>query len=863
MRRPSNPAMRAPRKRLTRRAVNHWIEIIFSAGLPAVVALCPPPPLAAQSAPEAVEAIDKARVTTRVLFITAHPDDEASSLLTYLSRGLDDDVALLTITRGQGGQNSIGPEQGAELGMLRTSELLAASQHNGVRQFFTRAPDFGYSKSAEQTLKIWGDVPLEDMVRVLRTFRPEIVINGWGGVHWGHGQHQASGILTPQAVAAAADPNKFSAQIQEGLAPWKVSSVLDDSRDDAPSDYQVPLNSVLPLWGKTSNEWGRESLAFHRSQGVSNFLDSPFFRRPLYLIVEGEKNASKLDTSVLAQPLPALASGFPSFRSLMAPGLKEADNNLDAARKAMLNLDRASAAKDLAQAGAEILGLKKQLEGQSGRERAEAIWQLDRVSDRIDHALAEVVALPVRVRADRNELVAGESFTVSVGSPGPPAVPVKWGLPKDGLILPAGWNAVSDGADQESGDIRFKVSIPRDAKPPGSPGDAILPWPPPLVQASVDVGVDNYQFTLKEPAVAVRASSTSVDTYPLELVPAVTLTVNQQHVMYPVQSSADDAPAPIALLARVRYHGTSAAKVAVGVDAPEGWKVSPTAPLDFSSPGDQLVVFHVTPPAHPKAGEYILKPNARLGAETFRTSLEPLSSLPTRSWGEPANATVNVLDLKISTSLHVGYITAGTDPIPEILRQLGIRVDLLDEVALAFGDLSHYDSIVVGIRAYELRSDLPRANARLREYVKSGGTLVVQYQRDFAWAKFLPAPFPATMGQPAARVTDPNSPVHSLAPENPLLNSPNKITMDDFQGWVQERGLYFWGKFDSRYQPVLGLRDPGEDEATGGLVYARDEKGVYIYTGLSFFRELPAGVPGAYRLFINLLSQSRLEHPKD
>jgi hypothetical protein len=201
--------------------------------------------------------------------------------------------------------------------------------------------------------------------------------------------------------------------------------------------------------------------------------------------------------------------------------------------------------------------------------------------------------------------------------------------------------------------------------------------------------------------------------------------------------------------------------------------------------------------------------------------------------------------------------------LPETLRQVGVQVDLLDEVTLAFGDLSRFDAIVVGIRAYELRPDAMAANPRLLDYVQNGGTLLVLYERDFAWAKLLPAPFRAEMDpKGAVRVTDQNSPVRFLAPDSPLLNSPNKITLDDFKGWEQERGLYFWSTWDSRYQPVLGLTDPGESEATGGLVYARDGKGLYIYTGLSFFRELPDGVPGAYRLFINLLSQTLHAAPR-
>jgi hypothetical protein len=323
--------------------------------------------------------------------------------------------------------------------------------------------------------------------------------------------------------------------------------------------------------------------------------------------------------------------------------------------------------------------------------------------------------------------------------------------------------------------------------------------------------------------------------------------------MVPLKQASE----PKTLLARVRYHGTAAAKVSVGIDVPSGWSAQPIAPLDFSSAGDQLIRFSIKPPAGMAPGAYELHPFAKLDDETFHTSVEPIPTLPTRDWSQPVDATVHVLNLTVPAGLRVGYIAAENDPLPEVLRQLGIRVDLLDEVTLAFGDLSRYDAITVGIRAYELRPDVMRSNWRLLEYVQRGGTLVVQYQRDFAWNKLLPAPFPATMPQQTSRVTYANAPVHFLAPNNPLLNHPNKITPADFQGWVQERGLYFWGTFDPKYQPVLGMNDPDEPETKGSLVYAHDGQGIYIYTGLSFFRELPAGVPGAYRLFVNLLSQTQ------
>jgi LmbE family N-acetylglucosaminyl deacetylase len=812
-----------------------------------------------QSLADTIEAINKSRVTTRILFVTAHPDDEWSGLLTYLSRGLDADVGLLTLTRGQGGQNAIGPEQGGALGVIRTEELLLADEHYGVHQFFTRAPDFGFSKSADQTMKIWDNIALEDMVRAIRTYRPQVVINGWGGVHSGHGQHQASGILTPQAVVAAADPKMFPEQISEGLAPWKVTLEVRLAREKTSDAVELPVNDVSPLCGKSYTEMGMEGHALHRSQGTPAFFGNAFFRRPIYLVAENEKDtAGKFDAKLLGEPLTSLSTRFPSLQASMATRLTAADADLKAALVAVRSLQRTDAATSLAQAGLQIGVLRNEISKTAMADRANsetssALFELQHVSERIDRALAEDVAISFEAQADRHELVAGEDFSVEVAFEGKPIVPVKWTLDASDIQVPPGWSAAKEPAKQDSESGNFKVSIPADAKAPSSPQDAIVPFPAPLVRVALTVVWSSYRFTIEKPVESMQATTTGIATYPLELVPAVTLTVEPEQVMVPVQRASE----PVKLLARIRYHGTKPAKVEVGVDAPDGWKAQPVAPLDFSTSGDQLIRLLVEPPARTVPGAYALHPYARIGEETFRTSLEPIPTLPTRNWSEPSDATVHVLDLNVPANLRVGYIAAENDPLPEILRRLGIQVDLLDEVALAFGDLSQCDAITVGIRAYELRPDLLRANQRLLDYVDRGGTLLVQYQRDFAWDKEPPAPYPAKMGDRVARVTDPNSPVHFLAPDSPLMNTPNKMTLADFEGWEQERGLYFWGTFDPRYQALLGLKDFNEAEVTGALVAARVGKGLYIYTGLSFFRELPAGVPGAYRLFVNLLSQTQ------
>jgi LmbE family N-acetylglucosaminyl deacetylase len=819
---------------------------------------CVATPVCAQSLAETVEAINKARVRTRILFITAHPDDEWSSLLAYLSHGLDADVGLLTITRGQGGQNAIGPEQDGALGVIRTEELLAAGKYYGVHQYFTRALDTGYVKTPEEAAKIWNGLALEDMVRVIRTYRPDVVINGWGGVRSGHGHHQESGILTPQAVVAAADPNKYSELIAEGLAPWKVTLETRLARSSTAGAVQLPVNDVSPLWGKSYVEIGMEGHAQHRSQGTPAFFGNPFFRRPVYLVRETENDEadSGFDPKLLAEPLTSLAARFPNVQGL-TPALVSADKYLAAAAKSALDLDRVAAASSLADAAKQIAALRKQVAEQTSDDAKSATWELNQEQDKIDRALWNDIAIPVEVRASRHELVSGEKFSVDVIVDGSPAVPVKWTLNPSSFLVPSGWE-VKQGESKESDAKVFDISIPSGAKIPSRPGDAILPFPSSLVRLALPVDIAGYSFSVPQPVNSVEASTTGIQTYPLELVPAVTLTIEPGQVMVPEKRAA----LPVKLFVRVRYHGTKETKVETSVDAPKNWTVEipgVTGPLTFAEAGDQLIQVVVTPPEQVPAGAYKLEFRARMGDQVFSTSLAPIPTLPTRNWSEPAVAKVHILNLVVPTHLHVGYVAAENDPLPEILRQLGIRVDLLDDVALAFGDLNQYDAITVGIRAYELRPDLARANSRLLDYVKNGGTLLVQYQRDFAWNSQTPAPFKATMPEQTSRVTDANSPVTFLDPNSPLLNSPNKITMADFQGWVQERGLYFWGTFDSKYTPVLGLKDPGETETKGSLVYATVGKGLYIYTGLSFFRELPAGVPGAYRLFVNLLSQT--PHP--
>jgi LmbE family N-acetylglucosaminyl deacetylase len=810
----------------------------------------PPAPGRGQSVADTLESIQKARVVTRVLFTVAHPDDEASTLLTYLPHALGTDTTLLTLNRGEGGQNAIGPEQGAQLGILRSSELSAAMNVEGPHLYFTRVVDFGFSKTLDETREKWNGAELEDMVRVIRMLRPQIVINGWGGQKTGHGNHQDSGYQTPIAVEAAADPTKYPDQIAEGLKPWRAEMILNPVRAtqqnekvDYTGSWVVPADEISPIWGLSYRDIALQGYLHHRSQGVTPFLNSPFLRRPY-----GLKHAAggPPSPSDFAQPLTSLARAIPvpALDALVAT-----DRDLDQARAAAEKLDWAGAVRSIAAAGKQVAALEDQVKNSRDARAAGALWELEQVRERINHALADAAAIKIVSNSDRSELVAGEGFSVRAQVIHRDAVPATFSKPE--LELPPRWN-ITKKEDKE-GSTNFSVAVPLGALAPRTPGDFLRPFPPPLVSARTHVEIDGYSFDFTAPVESLHSTTVSVLSYPLRIVPPVELT--PQPEQYVVVESRE--PRQFDVFARVHSFAHTPSKVSVGVEVPPGWTSPAPESIEFSGAGDRLIHLTVTPPAKIASGTYDLKAFVNLGGEKYERSLEPLPSLPTYLWSAPAVVPVHVFSIAVPEHLRVGYISADNDSaIPDSLRRLGVDVEMLDANALAFGDLAGFDAIVVGMRAYELRSDVVASNSRLLDYAAGGGTLVVLDQRPAVWDPLKPAPFPATMG-PGPRVTDENAAVAFTDPASPLLNFPNKIEGHDFEGWVQERGLYFWEKWDAKYHTVLSMRDPGEKDTLGSLVWAASGRGTYIYTGLSFSRQLPEGNAGAFRLFVNLLSQSR------
>ena len=838
-----------------RQATISFFALLFGASVAQVEAQFPPPPGTGPGLPETIEAIDSARVTTRILYVTAHPDDESGAVLTYLARGLHADVALLSLTRGEGGQNDLGPEQAPQLGLIRTQELLAATRGYGVKLYFTRARDFGFSKTPEETEKVWGDPVLEDMVRVIRTFRPNIVINNFGGVHGGHGHHQTSGLWTPKAVLLAADPQAFPDEIEGKLPPWNGDGqipvqILDLDRSDNPTGYLVPFDEISPLWGKTYRQIGLDAFANHRTQGISAFLGSPFLRRPIALVPEAD---AKFDPTTLVLPLRTALPGCDAF--------EVADHELAEARTYALNLGWRAATSSLALAAANASHWRDKCPRDPTDNLAQTyqIADMNRPAARIEKALALAAGLRLTAEADRSELVAGENFTVRAQAICRAEADCTLGETK--LVSGGTFTETKREGDIDKGlQLTIAAGAPESSQQSDSAAELnqVQPEPPPVVSVQQNVTIGGYKFQITVPVTHIQASSTRVDRVPLRMVPAYTLAVEPKQSIE-VQGKPSK---PFDVLLRVHSHATQPGRVSVGLDVPQGWAASPPVAIEFSGAGDRYARVTLTPPQKLLAGTYKIDAYAQRGGEKFSESLEPLPTLPTEFWSEPAQCVAHAFDINVPENLRVGYITAENEPVPEALQRLGVGVEMLDAAALAFSDLSRFDAIVVGVRAYELRSDLPGANQRLLDYVSNGGTLVVQYERDFAWDRAQYAPYPAKIAPPAnsplPRITDENSPVTFLKPQDPLLNRPNNITQDDFKGWVQERGLYFWTQFDKKkYTPLLAMNDPGEIDQNGGLVYAHYGKGIYIYTGIAFFRQLPDGVPGAYRLFVNLLSASR------
>jgi LmbE family N-acetylglucosaminyl deacetylase len=883
-----------------------------------------PDPLADHGAAALRRSLLELSTTASLLQVTAHPDDEDGGLLTLLSRGRGVRVGLVTLTRGEGGQNKIGPELFDALGVTRTEELLASDRHYGVEQFFTRAVDYGFSKTLAEALQKWrfadadGGPVVGDLVRVIRRFRPDVLVARFSGTRRdGHAHHEASSILARKAFEEAGDPSKFPEQIREGLLPWKPKK-LYAGIFRANEDWTVTedVGAYDPLLGTSYAQLAWQGLSRQRTQGVGQVQPDPGARPVYYRRIDGTPAAAVLDVAGKVEPpyhegkaasvekgffdgmddsltgIAAAAGADSANSSFLASGLaaiardvETAAGRFDAARP-----DRC--AEPLARGLSALAGLTSRIEASTlpADRKAAVIFLLrikrDQFREALNHAYS--LALVARLEPDKEPgspfpgfrfavetarvAVPGGTYSVSVSLSNRSDSDLR--ITEVSLAAPPGWKveAVSGSgpaalAARSTARALFKVTVAADA-PPTAPfwhrpsvEDAVYqvddprrigdPLPPFPLEARVRYAVGDAAGAI-EGVVQTRTLDPLRGELSRELAvePAISLRTNPPLVVMPLDRVGRGSAAVTVEV--TTQAGKRAGKASI--QAPAGWPAVPPQPfaVDTDHPAASLR-FSVSPPAGTRPGLYPLEATADGENQTLDFIEHP--DIGPFYFVKPARTRLEVLDLKVPERLSIGYVRGAEDSIPEFLQQLGIDVHLLAPDDLDKGDLSGYSTIVTGPRAYDVREDLRRDNGRLLDYVRRGGRLVVQYNsgtRAFNAGNYFP--FPAKFPDDNLRVTVEDSPVEMLSPGHSIWNHPNRITAKDFDGWVQERGLYFVGEWSPDYTPLLSMHDPGEPALTGGLLVATVGKGTYVFTGESWFRELPEGVAGAIRIFVNLIS---------
>jgi LmbE family N-acetylglucosaminyl deacetylase len=838
------------------------------------------------------ESIYRLPVYLSVLHTGAHPDDENNALLAYLGRGVFARTAYLSVTRGDGGQNRIGPELFEALGVIRTGELLAARRVDGAEQFFTRAYDFGFSKHADETLTKWGhEEILGDMVWVIRMFQPDIVISRYSGTPLdGHGHHQAAGILTREAYTAAGDPHRFPQQVAAGLQPWKAGKLFwnqfRSARGPASAEgsegVSVDLGAYSPISESTYHQLGVRARNLHRSQlsprlpRYGEYLDG--FRR---LDVEESRSSNDLfngmDLTLLR--VADFARDGSVARERLRVELGEIQSMAAAAAERFRPRDPPAVVPLLWQGYARLRRLRESLRS----------WALDApANDHIDcalrikeqdfrTALEHALGLEVEAVAASQSAVRGETLSVGVSMINHGSLKVA--LESVYLQAPAGWQVDPPSsqptllAPQRGVQLSFQVTIPIDAaltqpywlESPRD-GDRFSVTDPQLLGSPVAPAMLGaaLQWSIQEDGFAgVVHTARGVEfpiagrgfgdvQEPLRLVPELSVALEPPLLIAPIRNESLQKQVSVTVL------GNVTGDTVLRLQVPAGWTVEPAEHrVTLAAAGQEATRrFAIQIPALAAEGSFRIQAVADFQGKRFLRGYRVIEYPHIRSHLLYRDAVTHVEAFEVVTppDLNVGYVMGAGDAIPAAIEQLGIGVSLLSAEDLAMADLSRYDTIVVGVRAYEFRPDLVANQQRLVDYVREGGTLIVQHQT-IASNGVMFAPYPVTLSRD--RVVDETAPMMVLEPRHAIFRWPNLITKKDFDGWIQERGLYFLEHWDERFTPLLESHDPGEPPRRGGMVIATYGRGQYVYTGYAWFRQLPAGIPGAFRLFANLISLPR------
>jgi len=843
--------------------------------------------------------LQKLATTASLMHTTAHPDDEHGGMLTLASRGWGARVSLLTLTRGEAGDNALGPQLFDALGLIRTEELAVADRYYGVdQQYFTSVTDYGFSKRLEEAFDKWGrENVLRDMVRIIRTDRPVVIVSRFqGNARDGHGNHQTAGLLTQQAFEAAANPQMFPEQITDGLRPWQAKRLyIGGMREDEDWTVRVDTGQYSPWLGDSFENVAREGLSFQRSQNSGRLVRAAGSTFGYYKRMDrGAKAGVKergffdgIDTSMpalftmLGRPEPdgmpavlqridlsvrdAMQVFDPRDPSAVAPALA---HGLAAAREGW---DRFSADADAGPIlGRKVAQFERAIGAALGIELT-AIAQPANTPEPTGPAAA-FAGPPVM-----GPVVPGQTFSVIVQLSNRGRMPIT----VDGIVpgIEPGWHLTDRGDVPAGGASLDPGQLLRRSYDVTLAGEASIDSRPYFTRASIQESrygiADQAQFgrptSGASPVFVVRykVGETVVQTETitrrreakapygyvmreLRVVPAVSLSVAPTAAVVPLVAARKQ----VGITVDVLNNRDTGSAGSLSLRLPQGWKAEPAqAPFAFARAGERASFhFAVTMPSI-ETRTYDVRAVATVDGHDYTEGFEELDfrDLETRYLYRPSTISVRGIDVAVVPGLKVGYVMGIGDLVPQGIAQLGYEVALLDESALAKGNLQQYDAIVTGTRAYAVRDDLKTYNQRLQDYVKNGGNLIVLYNtQELVPNQF--APFPGELTARAEEVSEEDSPVDILAPGAPMLNVPNRITKADFDGWVEQRGSKFWSAWDKAYTPIVATYDKGQAPQQGGWLWAKVGKGHYTYFAYAFHRQLPYGVPGAYRLLANLLA---------
>ncbi len=856
-------------------------------------------------------ALRRLAVSGTFMQTAAHPDDEHNALFALFTRGMGLRSIDVQTTRGDGGQNEIGPELFQDMAVLRTSELLAAHRLDGAEQYFTRAIDYGYSFDPQEVINKWGrEQIVGDFVRLIRTFRPDVVltmnIQGRGGDR----AHEATTILTREAYQEAGDPTKYPEQIHEGLRPWQPKKLYftvfmgggRGGRAQQPAGpppgtkLARPATTAFdPLLGRTYAEIGADARSSHKCQGMTGLPALPGANGrggggfgAAYQLMETipPSQKDKKDEKSLFDGIDTRLAAIADFAGPHPPpdlvsALAAITADAGKAQRAFESGNDANVA-DPVEAGLTALrALRANLGslGLSDQARYEIDFRLKIKERDWEDAVIAAHGLTFDAVADDGLIVAGQpiKLTILAVNRGPSEVSIE-SVGISGFDDPAPCPAASIKKDgvfncaseaRVSRDARLTTPYFHDDywKHPANPAIDVFdpdvefgaPFRPSPFRVTFHVKAGSVEIARDRPVEFryVRDIYNGDKRMELNVEPAFSVRITPPLAVIPIAAKAVTREVHVS----VTNAQKSGAQATVTLQVPPGWKAAPASvPLSFAHEDESLSArFEITAPAQAKAGEYTLRAQVSspsTGSRIFSDGVQAIEypHVARRQVIKPAEAMLKVIDVKTVPNLSVGYIDGVGDQVPPAIEQLGAKLSFIDSDELAWGDLSHYDTIVTGVRAYERRADLRAYNHRLLEFATRGGTVIVQYNKmEFNQAEY--GPYPAKVS--GERVSDETAPVKVLVPDDPVFNFPNKIGPASWANWVQERGLYFLGEKDTKYIDLIAMTDSYKDnpgEKLGSLVEARLGKGRWIYVGLALWRQLPAGTDGAYQLFANLIS---------